>query len=228
MLTGVIVNTIAIFVGGTIGLFINKGLPKKLEKALMQALALSAMYIGMTGLFSGQNTLSIILSLVLGTIIGEIIDLDAKILHLGQKLEEKFPSKDKDVSFSKGFVMASLILAVGALSIVGSLQSGLTGDHSILYTKAVMDGVTSLVLASSLGKGVLFSGFLVFAYQGSITLFAGVLDSILTDPMIQDINAIGSILIFALGLNILGVTNLKIMNFVPAVFVPVLFWFMYI
>lgn len=227
MFFGVIINALAIFIGGTIGLFVNKGIPLKIEKALMKALALSAIYIGITGMMSGENTIYIILSLVIGAAIGEIIDLDKRIHQMGASLEQQFPSKNGSAPISKGFVMGSLIMAVGAMSIVGPLESGLTGNHTILLTKALMDGVTSVILASSLGVGVIFSGVLVFLYQGAITLFASGLDILLTDVMINDINAVGSILILALGLNILEVAKLKVMNFVPAIAIPLLFFFFY-
>lgn len=227
MFFGVIINALAIFIGGTIGLFVNKGIPLKIEKALMKALALSAIYIGITGMMSGENTIYIILSLVIGAAIGEIIDLDKRIHQMGASLEQRFPSKNGSAPISKGFVMGSLIMAVGAMSIVGPLESGLTGNHTILLTKALMDGVTSVILASSLGVGVIFSGVLVFLYQGAITLFASGLDILLTDVMINDINAVGSILILALGLNILEVAKLKVMNFVPAIAIPLLFFFFY-
>lgn len=227
MFFGVIINTVAIIVGSTIGLIVNKGIPARYEKALMKALALSAIYIGITGMFTGENTLYIILSMVIGVSIGEWIDLDKMIHNLGVSLDAKFPSKKDSVSISKGFVMGSLIMAVGAMSIVGPLESGLTGEHTILLTKSLMDGITSFILASSLGLGVLFSGFLVFAYQGSITFLASYLDILLTNAMINDINAIGSILILALGLNMLEVSNLKVMNFVPAIFIPLLFFAFY-
>ncbi|MDZ7836036.1 MAG: DUF554 domain-containing protein [Alkalibacterium sp.] len=198
-----------------------------IEKALMKALALSAIYIGITGLTTGENTIYIILSMVIGVTIGEIIDLDKKITHMGNMLERRFPAKKGASSLSKAFVMSSLIMAVGAMSIVGPLESGLTGTHTILLTKSVMDGLTSIILASSMGVGVLFSGFLVLLYQGAITLFASGLDAILTDSMVNDINAIGSLIILALGLNILEVTKIKVMNFVPAIFIPLLFFLFY-
>lgn len=227
MFLGVIINALAIFIGGTIGLFVNKGIPLKIEKALMKALALSAIYIGITGMMTGENTIYIILSLVIGAAIGEIIDLDKRIHQMGTSLEHRFPAKNGSAPISKGFVMGSLIMAVGAMSIVGPLESGLTGNHTILLTKALMDGITSIILASSLGIGVIFSGVLVFLYQGAITLFASGLDVILTDVMINDINAVGSILILALGLNILEVAKLKVMNFVPAIAIPLLFFLFY-
>lgn len=227
MFFGVIVNTLAIFAGGTIGLFVNKGIPLKIEKALMMALAMGALYVGITGMMSGEHTIIIILSLVIGAAIGEWIDLDHKIHQLGAALEHRFPPTNGSASISKGFVMASLIMAVGAMSIVGPLESGLTGNHTVLFTKAVVDGITSIILASSLGIGVIFSGVLIFFYQGAITLFASFLDVILTDVMINDINAIGSILILALGLNIMEVTKIKVMNFVPAIALPLLFFLLY-
>lgn len=227
MFLGVIVNALAILTGGTIGLVVNKGIPVKIEEAIMKALALSAIYIGVTGLYSGGNTIVIILSMVIGTAVGEWIDLDDNIIRLGNALESRYPSKKEGASLSKGFVMGSLIMAVGAMSIVGSLESGLSGNHEILFTKAVMDGITSIILASSLGVGVIFSGILVFIYQGAITLFAGGLDLILTDVMIQDMNAIGSLLIVALGLHMLDAAKIKVMNFVPALFIPILFFFLY-
>ncbi|WP_146923296.1 DUF554 domain-containing protein [Alkalibacterium kapii] len=227
MFFGVFINTLAIFTGSIIGLFVNKGIPLHIEKALMKALALSAIYIGITGLSSGENTIVIILSMVIGVTLGELIKLDKKINQIGDKLEKRFPGKNDSDSLSKGFVVGSLIMAVGAMSIVGPLESGLSGTHTILLTKSVMDGLTSLILASSMGIGVLFSGVLVFLYQGAITLFASGLDTILTDSMINDINAIGSLLILALGLNILEVTKIKVMNFVPAIVIPILFFLFY-
>lgn len=227
MFYGNFINTLAIFIGGTIGLVVNKGIPVRIEETLMKALALSAIFIGITGMMSGENTLFIILSMVIGSVLGEWADLDKRINHIGVSLERRFPTKKEGTSLSKGFMMGSLIMAVGAMAILGPLESGLTGTHTLLLTKAVMDGITSFVLASSLGVGVLFSGILVFLYQGAITLFASGLDLLLTDSMINDINAIGSLLILALGLNMLEVTELKVMNFVPAVFVPLLFFYFY-
>lgn len=227
MFFGVIINAITILIGGLIGLFVNKGIPIRFERALMSALALSAIFIGITGMMSGENTIFIILSMVIGASLGEWIDLDKRINTIGLSLEKRFPAKNGNASLSKGFVMGSLIMAVGAMAIIGPLESGLTGNHTILLTKAVMDGITSLILASTLGIGVLFSGVLVFIYQGAIILFASGLDLILTDVMINDMNAIGSLLILALGLNMLEVVNLKVMNFVPAVFIPILFFLLY-
>jgi|SRR5690625_847412 len=227
MFTGVIVDTLAIFLGGTVGLLINKGIPKRMEQTIMRALALSAIYIGITGMMSGENTIFIILCLVIGGVIGELIHLDDNVNRLAHWIAEKIPNKNNDSTFSEGFITGTLMMCVGALSIVGPIQSGLTGTHTILYTNAVMDGVTSIVLAASLGIGVIFSGFIVFGYEAAIVIFAGSLNTLLTDPMINDINAIGSILVLTIGLNLLDLTDIKVMNYVPALFVPMLLFFLY-
>ncbi len=227
MFTGVIVDTLAIFIGGAIGLFIHKGIPEKVEQAIMKALALSAIYIGITGMTSGENTIFIILSLVIGVVIGEFIQIDGNVNRLTHFLASKVPTQDKDSTFSEGFITGTLMMCVGALSIVGPIESGLTGNHTILFTNAVMDGFTSIILASSLGVGVLFSGFLVFIYEAAIVIFSGSLNTLLTTPMIDDINAIGSILVLAIGLNMLRLTDIKVMNFVPALFIPMIVFFLY-
>lgn len=227
MFTGVIIDTLAIFLGGTIGLFIHKGIPKHIEAAIMKALALSAIYIGITGMMSGENVIFIILALVMGVIVGERIHLDDKVNQLAKNLATKLPFKNKSSTFSEGFITGTLMMCVGALSIVGPIESGLTGNHTILYTNAVMDGFTSIILASSLGIGVIFSGGVVFIYEAAIVVFAGGLNTLLTDPMINDINAIGSILILAIGLNMLDLTDIKVMNYVPALFIPILLFFLY-
>jgi len=227
MFTGVIVDTLAIFLGGIVGLLIKKGIPKKIEQAIMKALALSAIYIGVTGMISGENTIFIILSLVIGVVIGELITLDDNMNRFTHFLASKIPFQSDNSTFSEGFITGSLMMCVGALSIIGPIESGLTGNHTILYTNAVMDGFTSLILASSLGIGVLFSGFLVFGYEAAIVIFANSLNTLLTTPMINDISAIGSLLVLVIGLNMLELTDIKVMNFVPALFIPMLFFFIY-
>ena len=227
MFTGVIADALAIFAGGTIGLFINKGIPKKIEQAIMKALALSAIYIGITGMMTGENTIFIIIAMVTGVLIGEMIQLDVKVTNLTKLIAQKLPIKNKSATFTQGFITGSLIMGVGALSIVGPIESGLTGNHTIMYTNAVMDGISSLIFASSLGIGVVFSGVLVFIYEALIVIFAGGLNTLLTEVMINDINAIGSILVLAIGLNMLEITDIKVMNYVPALFIPIVLFFLY-
>lgn len=227
MFFGVIVDTLAIFLGGTIGLMIQKGIPKKIEETIMKAIGLSALFIGITGMFSSENTIFIILSMVIGSVIGEALNLDENIQRLANSLTAKFQTDQSSTTLAVGFVTGALMMSVGPLSIIGPIESGLTGDHTILYTNAVMDGITSLVLASSLGLGVIFSGVVVFIYEASIVLFASGLNTFLTDAMIFDMSAIGAILIFVLGLNILKITDIKVMNFIPALFIPIALFFLY-
>lgn len=219
------VNSAAIVLGGSIGLALKKGLSSRLANAVMNALALCVLYLGISGMLKGENVLITILSMVFGTLVGEGLDLDKKINQLGDAVEKKVSSPDEEVSVSKGFVTASLLVCVGAMAIVGALQSGLTGNHDTLFAKSLIDGIAAIVMASSLGIGVLLSAGLVLVYEGGISLFANVLAPLLTDSVINEMTCVGSLLIVGLALNMLKLTDLKIMNYAPAVIFPVLFGF---
>ncbi|WP_319466284.1 DUF554 domain-containing protein [uncultured Trichococcus sp.] len=225
VLLGSLVNGAAIVLGGSIGLILKKGLSDRIARAVMNALALCVLYIGVSGMLNGENILITILSMVFGTLVGEWIDLDKKINQLGDTIEKNVSSPDDEVSVSKGFVTASLLFCVGAMAIVGALQSGLTGNHDTLFAKSLIDGIAAIVMASSLGIGVLLSAVLVLIYEGGITLFANVLAPLLTDSVINEMTCVGSLLIVGLALNMLKLTDLKIMNYAPAVFFPILFGF---
>lgn len=222
VLLGSLVNSAAIILGGSIGLALKKGLSDRLANAVMNALALCVLYIGVSGMLKGENILITILSMVFGTLVGEGLDLDKKINQLGDAVEKKVSSPDAEVSVSKGFVTASLLVCVGAMAIVGALQSGLTGNHDTLFAKSLIDGIAAIVMASSLGIGVLLSAGLVLVYEGGISLFANVLAPLLTDSVINEMTCVGSLLIVGLALNMLKLTDLKIMNYAPAVFFPIL------
>ena len=159
----------------------------------------------------------------MGTLIGELLDLDGRLNSLGEKIESKVSKNSQsENSIAKGFVTASLLFCVGAMAIVGSLESGINGNHEILFSKSLLDLITSFILATTLGIGVMFSAAFVFLYQGSITVLAQFIGPYLSDVVIAEMTCVGSILIIALGLNMLGVTKLKIMNCIPAVFLPIL------
>ncbi len=222
VLLGSLVNSVAIVVGGGVGLALKKGLSERLGTAVMNALALCVLYIGISGTLKGENILITILSMVFGTLIGEGFELDKKINQLGDTIESKVSSPGEGVSVSEGFVTASLLVCVGAMAIVGSLQSGLTGNHDTLFAKALIDGIAAIIMASSLGIGVLLSGGLVLVYEGGITLFANFLAPVLTTNVINEMTCVGSLLIIGLSLNMLKVTELKIMNYAPAVFIPII------
>ena len=220
-LTGTLVNVGTVLLGSLLGLLLGKGLPERVSRALMIALGLCTLYIGISGCLAGQNTLVIILSMVIGTAIGEICDLDKWVNRLGDAAEKRLGHGGK-TPIAEGFVTASLVFCVGAMTIVGSLNSGLTGDHTMLYTKACLDLISSLIFASTLGVGVVLSAGVVLVLQGGIALLARLIAPLLATAVVNEMSAVGSLLIVALALNLLGITKLKIMNFVPAIFLPML------
>lgn len=222
---GTIVNTLAVLSGSIVGLFLKGGISKRFEDAIMKALGLCVLYIGIEGSLKGSDTLILILSLVIGVLVGEAIDLDALLNLLGEKIEKQFKKYNKgEGSIAEGFVAASLLFCVGSMAIVGSIQSGLEGNHEILFVKSILDGITSIIYTSTMGIGVAFSAAAVFLYQGLITLASGFLGKVLVEMQIANIGAIGSVLIIALGLNLLEITKIKVANFLPAIFVPMIYY----
>lgn len=234
MLTGSIVNALAIVTGSLVGIllhWLSDHLPgaggvqtaQRLQDIVMKGVALCILYIGIEGCLQGENTLITILSMVVGAVIGELLDLDKRMQNLGQWIQEKTSHLYKgegSASISDGFVTASLLFCVGAMAIVGALQDGLTGDHTTLFAKSLLDGISSIVLASSLGIGVLFAAAAVLTYQGLIALLASLLSPLLGDHVIAEMTCVGSLLIVAMALNMLGVTKIKVMNLVPACLLP--------
>ncbi len=219
---GTIVNTAAVLFGTLLGLLLKKGLPERFQDVIMKGLALCVLLIGISGALKGENTLIAILSIALGSIIGELIDLDRRLNRLGQFLEARFSKSGGQQTVARAFVTSSLLFCVGAMAIVGSLQSGLTGDHEMIYTKSMLDGISSVIFASSLGYGVLFSAAAVFVYQGAIVLLAQWVAPLLSETVIAEMTCTGSLLIIALGLNMLGVTRIKVANYLPALFIPII------
>ena len=222
---GVIVNTVAVLVGSCIGLLCKKGIPQRFADAIMCGIALCTVYIGFSGALKGENTIVLIVSMVLGAAVGTLLDIDAALGRLGAALEKKLSRSGENNTVAKGFVTASLLFCVGSMTIVGSLTAGLTGDNEMLFTKSVLDFVSSIMLSVSLGIGVLFAAAVVLVLQGGIALLAGVLAPVLSTAAINEIICAGSVLIFALGLNMLGVTKIKVANYLPAlVFAPAVRW----
>ena len=225
MLTGTIVNTCTVIAGSVLGMLLGNILPERLRDTVMKGLGLCTIFIGITGMFSSENALITIISIAVGAIIGELCDLDGHLNRFANWLESRFKRKEGagKATIAEGFITASLVFCVGAMTIVGSLNSGLTGDHQMLYTKSTLDFVSSLIFASSLGFGVLLAAGAVFVIQGSIACLASLLAPLLQHGnTITEMVVVGSVLIVGLGLNILGVTKLKIMNYVPAIFLPIL------
>ena len=223
MLLGSLVNMLAIFAGCFVGVALGRFIPERFNSAIEKGIALCVLYIGVDGMLAGSDTLVAILSMVLGVILGELLDLDGRIHALGDWVECRFAKKQQSkTSVSEGFVNASLLFCVGAMAIMGALDSGLTGDHATLYAKSTLDGITSIVYGSTMGVGVALSGVAVFIYQGLITLCASFIAPFLSDVVIAEMKCVGSLLIVALSFNMLGMTKIKVMNYVPAVFFPIL------
>ena len=222
ILTGTLVNAAAIITGSVIGILLGKFIPEHVNTAVEKGVALCVLYIGVDGMLAGENTLVAILSIVIGALIGELLRLDDRVRALGDWVERRFNGKGGKGSLSEGFVSASLLFCVGAMAIMGSLDSGLIGDHSTLYAKSILDGITSVIYASTMGIGVAFSAVPTLLYQGAIALGASFLEPYLTSIVILEMKCVGSILILGLSLNMLGLTKIKVMNYVPAVFLPIL------
>lgn len=219
---GTIVNTFAIVVGSLIGLTFRRFIPAKMTKTLINGVAFAVMLIGLKMAWKEDNFIFLICSLAFGGVIGELIRIEDRINDLGKWLEEKFSSPDSTIS--KGFVTTSLIYCVGSMALVGSLESGLTGNHDTLFAKSVLDGLGSIIFSASLGIGVLFSAVSVFFYQGCITMGASVLKPFLTVQVISQMSAVGGLLIVAMGFNMLDMVKIKVANLLPAIFVPMVYF----
>lgn len=217
---GVFVNVLTVLIGSMIGLLLKRGIPEKVTGALMTGIGLCTIYIGISGALKGENTLVLILSMALGSIIGTLLDIDHQLNRLAAYVERRFKQENGQVTIAEGFVTASLLFCVGAMTIVGSLQAGLTGDCEMLYTKATLDLISSCVLAASLGVGVLLSDFFVLGFQGGLVLLAGFIAPFLTDYAIHEMTCAGSVLIIGLGLNLIGVTKIKVANYLPVILIP--------
>jgi uncharacterized protein len=221
------VNTVTIIIGCLLGLLVQKGLHDKYKTIIMQAIGLSVLFVGATVTIGGlldpdSEPVLFIISLVIGGALGELIGIEKALDKLGLMLQNKVGSQQSNIA--EGFVTASLLFCVGTMAVIGSLDSGLRGDHTMLYAKSVIDGITAMILASTLGVGVIFSAAVVFIYQGAIILFAGLLEPLLTIDVIREISIIGGILIFGIGLSMMEIKRIKTVNLLPAIIVPVFYY----
>jgi len=211
---GTIVNAAAIIIGGLMGMLLQGGIKPRSKETILHGLALAVMLIGVKMALTTENALIVIGSLVLGGLVGEWLDIEGRLYALAQRAEKRFVRGEGRAG--QAFVSTTLIYCVGAMAITGSLQSGLTGEHSILYAKAMLDGVSAVVFASTMGVGVVFSGLSVLVYQGTITLLAGVIAPLLTPAAITEMSATGGLLIVAIGINILELKQIRIGNLLPS------------
>jgi uncharacterized membrane protein YqgA involved in biofilm formation len=218
---GTIINTALILLGTALGLLLRRGIPERIRTALMTAMGLATMLIGLKGALGTGDTLCVILCLALGSALGSAVDLELRLEHLGQWIEKRMSTGQEQGSISKGFVTATLIYCVGAMAIVGSISSALQGDHSTLIAKGIIDGLTAIVFTSTLGIGVGLSALSVFLYQGLIALLAVWVSPILTETVITEMSAVGGLLIAAIGLNLIYDKHIPVGNMLPAIFFPI-------
>lgn len=224
---GTIVNTVSVLIGSLFGNLIKKGINERYSDILKSAIGIAVLFIGLNSALSNlldenASSLLFIISLCIGGLIGEYVDIEGKLEQLGNKLQSRFGSKENSIAAS--FVSASLIFCVGSMAILGSIESSIKGDHTILYAKSILDGVMSVIIASTMGIGVIFSAFAVLVYQGTITVFASFIEPYLTNDMIREMSIVGGILIFCIGLNILDIKKVKTGNLLPSMFVPILYY----
>lgn len=220
-MNGTLVNTLAIMAGSLIGIALKTGFFKDKSEAILTALGLVTLTIGLKGVLAVTDILVLIVSLAVGVILGEIWNIDANLTRFGERIEARF-AKTKDGRFAQGLVTATLLFGVGAMAIVGSLESGLKGNETILYTKSTLDFVGAIVFASTFGWGVFFSAFPILLYQGAITVFSVLAAGFFSEALITDLSVVGSALIVALGLNMVGATRYKVANLLPALLVAVI------
>jgi len=219
---GTIANALAIIVGGIIGLLFKNIIPEKISEALLKAIGLAVIGIGINLMLSGENFTLLIISMVIGTIIGEGIDIEKKLDKIGAFIESKMKNKESNVAL--GFVACTLVYCVGSMAIVGSIQSGLTGNHEILFSKAVLDGITAVTFAATMGVGVVFSGISVLVYQGTITMLASIMQSLLNPVVVSEMTAIGGVIIMGIGMNFLISNRMRVGNMLPSIFIPIIYY----
>lgn len=223
-LLGVLVNTGAVILGSLLGLLFRKGIPQRVSSAVMIGLGLCAVYIGIDGALEGENVLIVIASMVLGGIVGTLLDIDGGINRLGKWVETRFQHHEGDnASAAQGFVTASLLFCAGAMTINGAIEAGIQGDDTIFFTKATLDFFSSIMLSAGLGIGVMLSAAFVLVFQGLLVLLAGVIAPVLTPFAVAEMTCTGSLIMIAIGTNLMGVSKIKVADYLPGIlFAPVI------
>lgn len=217
--TGTVVNAVAIAAGGALGLLAGRGIKVRYQETVIHGLSLCVMVLGLKMALAGQHTLFVISGLVLGILVGEALNIEGKLEQVGLYLGKRFSQKGEIGAFAKGFLTTSLIYCVGAMAIVGSIQDGLNGDASTLYTKAMIDGLSAIMYGANMGAGVMASALSVFFYQGTLTLLSSFIGPFVTDAVAQEISAAGGILIFGIGLTMSKIIAMRVGNMIPGLFI---------
>ncbi len=220
----VFVNALTVILGSILGMLLRKWLKEEYTKTIIFCMGICVMVIGITGAIATSNIVIVIVCLVLGTILGELLKLENRLDGAGNWLKQKLPQSGN--RFTEGFVSASLLFCIGSMSIMGSFDAGLRGDYSITFAKSAIDGIMAITLSATMGVGVTFSALTVIIYQGMLTLLAGVIAPVLSDPVVTEMSAVGGVMLIATGMNIVGLTKerIRVGNMLPALLFPVI-WF---
>ncbi len=219
---GTIANALAIIAGGIIGLLFKNVIPEKISESLLKTTGLAVIGIGINLMLAGENFTLLIISMVIGTIIGELIDIEGKLDKFGTVIENKMKNSESNIAL--GFVTCTLVYCVGSMAIVGSIQSGLTGNHELLFSKAVLDGILAVTFSATMGVGVVLSGISVLLYQGTITMLASLMQSLLSPVVVSEMTSIGGVIIMGIGLNFLLANRIKAGNLLPSIFIPIIYY----
>lgn len=228
-MTGTIINVIAILIGGTIGLLFGSRIPERFKSTIIAGMGLFIVGMGMQMFLKSENQLIVLGAILIGTIFGEWLGIEERLQDFGLTLEKRFSSDSESGTgsrFVRGFMIASLLYCIGPMAILGSIQDGLTGDYSLLAVKSTLDGFASIAFASTMGIGVMFSSIIVLVYQGGISLIAGLISSIISEPMMNEMTATGGVILIGLGIsNLLEIKKIRVGNFLPALVVaPLIVW----
>jgi len=228
-MTGTIINVIAVLIGGTIGLIFGSRIPERFKATIIAGMGLFTAAMGMQMFFKSENQLIVLGAMIIGIIIGEWLGIEDRLQAFGLALERRFSSDSESGTgsrFVRGFMVASLLYCIGPMAILGSIQDGLTGDYNLLAVKSTLDGFASIAFASTLGIGVMFSSIIILIYQGGISLLAGALSAIISDPMMNEMTATGGVILVGLAVsNLLEIKKIRVGNFLPALVVaPLIVW----
>lgn len=220
---GTIINTAAVIVGSGIGLMVHSRLPQKIQTIVFQGIGITTGVLGVSMALKTQNFLIVILSIVLGSICGQLLDIDSFI----RRVTDYFTKGNSNNRATQGFMTATLLYCVGSMTILGSIEDGIGQTPTLLYTKAVMDGVTSVALASTFGIAVMFSAIPLLIYQGSITLCATWMMSVMSDQMVAEMTAVGGVMLLGLAINILEIKEIKVTNMLPSLIFAIIFAYIF-
>ncbi len=214
---GALINGVAVMAGALLGLAFGSKMPEKMRELVFQGIGLCILVLGLQSALVGTEPMLTIASIILGSIIGELLHIEDKLIAVGEWLKKKVSSSNP--RFTEGLVTSSLLMCIGAMGILGSIEEGLRGTRDIVLAKSSIDFFASIILAASLGFGVFFSGISIFVYQGSVVLAASFLSGVLTEPVLTEITATGGILMLAIATNTLNLTQIRISNMLPALLV---------